>query len=149
MALLGHHRRTKKYTNHKLSTGHKSDSCRPFDKLSIAKRSKTPAKSALANGAGIRRITQLKPLNKESAIPSTAANKKAPSAAEKSPLPLVISIAAPGVDQAKSSGVLCLNDSHKESKPWPALKAAKATAAWLVVAPTACKACHTMATELA
>jgi hypothetical protein len=55
-------------------------------------------------------MTQLKPLKRPMAIPRAAAKIKAPMALEKSFTPAEINKAAPGVDQAKRSGVLDLYD---------------------------------------
>ena len=76
-------------------------------KTSSPKRSSTPASMAEASETGMRLIARSNQPEKPATAISTPHNKKAPIASGMAtPLALVMSMAAPGVDQAVTTGTL-------------------------------------------
>ncbi|XHI62903.1 hypothetical protein ABZP12_00001 [Xanthomonas euvesicatoria] len=73
--------------------------------MSRPKRNNTPASIPEASETGIRRIARSNNPENPATIPNTAATPNAPTASPNgTPAALPISIAAPGVDQAVTTG---------------------------------------------
>ncbi len=120
-------------------------------KACMPKRASTPASSADASSMGIRFITRSNQPVTPARVMSKAHTMNAPTASPmlKPPArPAVASTAAPGVDQATMTGWRRMSEGISEHSPMPRHSAHIQEVICSGVAPNACAAWNTMATEL-
>jgi hypothetical protein len=110
-------------------------------KASKAKRASTPASKAAARACGMRSMTRANQPVAPARVMSSAHTRKAPTpSAMGTPTPAVASKAAPGVDQAVSTGWRYQTLSPRLVRPMPRPRAQIQEAACAGVAPKAAAA---------
>ncbi len=122
---------------------------RASSKTATTKRKITPASMAAAIGIGIFSISAPSGRKAAVSIISAAASRKAPMAAAMSSPLLAAMRAAPGVDQAQMIGRRWRQESQRLATPLARARPAIQETVWAGVAPSACAAASTTATEAA
>ena len=112
--------------------------------------STTPASMAWAIGVGMAEMSRPSRGHRPVITISPPATPNAPTAAGQPPrtTPVLASTAAPGVDQARVSGIRCRRTSQRMPTPWVAQTASRPEAACAGVAPTPRRPASTTANEL-